>query len=270
MYFIIEIIILNIRLSISGTIIEEKRNNLEKCMEIQKKYNPEASNVYKYNFISHDISSVILNSVLEKMQFPLEILESTENSNETKYVIVKKDLTLGIYYYGLIKGIDLSTIYDMERKYILVNKLMKDIISQTILLYQTLLCIRFNAGFLDLRKTKLIIDKYVDVKVDTKKIVIEHVFIEGGLKYIIDDIYKNISFREINTSIMEEKHKGEEQEKINKFVNESVSGLKDVINKHQQASPNLDENLMNSCMTMNYNSVTASMLSFIPLFAIRQ
>ncbi|WUR05079.1 uncharacterized protein VNE69_12064 [Vairimorpha necatrix] len=110
------------------------------------------------------IATILFDSTLDKMKFPIEINISDETGlNEEKFKVQRKEFNVKKYIYALNGGVDTNSSRNKEN---CIDKITFIIASLTKELYKTLICIDFNTKELNFDEIKMIYEKYYDITGD--------------------------------------------------------------------------------------------------------
>ncbi|WUR03936.1 putative SP-containing protein [Vairimorpha necatrix] len=199
------------------TIIYSLENNIE-------------SDTYKYK----EIAKILFAAVLEKIKFPYKKRYLSSLNLKLEYAVELEDMKVNKYIEGLENLIDISNYAPSKER--LVLKLHLEISKHTKLLFQTLLCINYKTGKLELPKVKNILDKHVEIMSDATNPYFKQIFSKDALKRIIDDIYDTTGYESKYTTEMRK-------------VNDSMNG--DINIAMGQITHNMKDNVNNVQLIYN-------------------
>ncbi|WUR03685.1 uncharacterized protein VNE69_06009 [Vairimorpha necatrix] len=206
MYFILLTIMANIQLLIAIHKIKEIKRDFDECKDIfREPYNP-INNININNILCLEYLRLIFESILNNMKFPMKRqLAWPRALNGAEYEIQKKDFVYYLYYEFLSsENWDIKPTKPQGGKDLSVYYFIKEFAIQTRLLFQTLLCMNSNMKKLDLFKFRNIINRYIEVKVDSTYIFISQIFKKDKLQPFIDDLYEISDLNATNISIVGE------------------------------------------------------------------
>ncbi|WUR04825.1 putative SP-containing protein [Vairimorpha necatrix] len=193
MYFILLTIMGNIQLLIAINTSKEIKRDFDECKDIfREPYNP-INNIIINNILCLEYSRLIFESILNNMKFPMKRqLAWPRALNGAEYEIQKKDFVYYLYYEFLS-----SENWDIKPTKPQGGKDLSIIISNSTMY-------KFQYEKLDLFKFRNIINRYIEVKVDSTYIFISQVFKKDKLQPFIDDLYEISDLNATNFSIVGE------------------------------------------------------------------
>ncbi|WUR03580.1 uncharacterized protein VNE69_05169 [Vairimorpha necatrix] len=241
----------NIQSSTANLSTDKKNREYQKCTNTF--YSEESKfNVNLPSKKNKKISNLLLDSILDKMTFPIKMhSEWPKKLNGTEYEILRKDIDYDTFFLHLIFNKELNNDFTGKEK--VVDSIMYNLRIVTSKMYNLFFCINFNVSDLNLDILRLIVDKYINVEFTEKDCIFSKIFNASDFNTMFNELRESIGL------------KGDIYDTHEKVSPRTINELRDSIDTDKDITDR-SGNVYNHATTLDFN--TGSVLQLGSLIGI--